>query len=163
MASSIGLIVVCILLRDNDIKTKRIKKLKQFVIALHAAWVIVLALHVVFASLMTDPFQYGAWIALIGANFCYVFIMISLLGYTCYDHGYTTVALQMIKPTSTVAIMDGSAKKFTPVNLPIMDKIKHNVQTYSEEEIHLSLSRTMVFWRNRPKSFVSVKVSTYRV
>jgi hypothetical protein len=162
MASSVGLIAACGTLHDDMIKTKRILKLKTFVIALHAAWIIVLALHIVFAEVLADPVQFGPWMALIGADFCYVFVMISLLGFTCYDHGYTTVALQMIKTTSTVAIVEaqtGSAKKFTPVNLPFMDKVKHDVQIYSEEEIKLSLSRAMVFWRNRPKTFVRVKMS----
>eukprot|EP00029_Vermamoeba_vermiformis_P013502 TRINITY_DN8422_c0_g1_i1.p1 TRINITY_DN8422_c0_g1~~TRINITY_DN8422_c0_g1_i1.p1 ORF type:complete len:526 (-),score=27.84 TRINITY_DN8422_c0_g1_i1:90-1499(-) len=159
MASSIGLIVACVVLRDEAIKTKRIRKLKVFVITLHSIWIIVLALHMVFAEILSDPNQYGPWMALIGADLCYLFIMISLLGFTCYDHGYTTVALQMIKPTSTVAIVGaetGSAKKFTPVNLPFMDKVKRDVQIYSEEEIQLSLSRTMVFWRNRPKRFKDI-------
>ncbi len=162
MASSLGLIVACVLLREKAIKTKRIRKLKIFVIILHAAWIIVLALHIVFAEVLSNPYQYGPWMALIGADLCYLFVMISLLGFTCYDHGYTTVALQMIKPTSTVAIVGaetGSAKKFTPVSLPFMDKVKHDVQIYTEQEIQLSLSRTMVFWRNRPKRFVSVKMS----
>ncbi len=156
VCSSVALMIAFgVGLKNTEIKNKRVKYLKNGVFIIHSIWVVILAAHIILyeLDLLTRPDLPWIWIGLIGCDLIYFFTSMSFLGFACYDHGYSTSALNVLKPQVTVAIGHQSVRTL-PVEQLYLDEMNCGPM-FEEEEIQLSLSNGLMIWQKVPDSFVS--------